>query len=179
MACLVDKYVLTCNKECLNVLDVNALYLYKNHYYSLLHVAMFKDYLVVFRALIEEYNVDPNKKDEDGSTILHDAVLRDALYVKCLVENGAKINVQNNNGCTPLHILCDEYQRTRNCYNNFAYLRIYGGEPSICNNDGDTPLKYMVGKNEHDMFIRFIPDSSKELSNWWTRITNNIRKGYW
>ena len=91
MASLVDKYVLTCNKECLNVLDVNALYLYKNHYYSLLHVAMFKDYLVVFRALIEEYNVDPNKKDEDGSTILHDAVLRDALYVKCLVENGPKL----------------------------------------------------------------------------------------
>jgi len=48
-------------------------------------------------------NIDIKSKDGKGLTPLHFAVLlRDENMVKLLVNNGADINAQDNNGCTPL-----------------------------------------------------------------------------
>ena len=52
-----------------------------------------------------ENGADINIKNNNGDTVLHEAVLiKDNLeVVKLLIENGADINIKNNNGDTVLH----------------------------------------------------------------------------
>jgi len=48
--------------------------------------------------------VDPNVKDNEGATPLHNAAWRGHLdVVKLLLEHGADPNVKDNAGNTPLH----------------------------------------------------------------------------
>ena len=61
------------------------------------------EYAELARILIEA-GADPNAKDNDGETPLHQAVeFENAEAAKLLIEAGADPNAKNNNGETPLH----------------------------------------------------------------------------
>ncbi|KAG7107613.1 Ankyrin repeat-containing protein like [Verticillium longisporum] len=70
------------------------------HGYSLVHAAASYNHLDLLRALIQEFNVDVNLKDEDGETALFVVETVDAA--KCLVEElGADIHIRGEDGVTP------------------------------------------------------------------------------
>lgn len=70
------------------------------HGYSLVHAAASYNHLDLLRALIKEFNVDANIKDEDGESALFVVETVDAA--KCLVEElGADITVRGEDGVTP------------------------------------------------------------------------------
>ncbi|KIW31976.1 uncharacterized protein PV07_03562 [Cladophialophora immunda] len=67
------------------------------HGYSLLHAAASYNHVDLLRALVNEFRVDVNLKDEDGETCLF--VAETAEVAKCLVEElHVDIRVQNDEG---------------------------------------------------------------------------------
>lgn len=69
------------------------------HGYSLVHAAASYNHLELLRALIREFNVDVNIRDEDEETALFVVETVDAA--KCLVEElGADINAKGSEGIT-------------------------------------------------------------------------------
>ena len=64
------------------------------HGYSLVHAAASYSHLDLLRALVHEFHVDPNIKDEDGETALF--VVESVETAQCLLEElGADIAVKN------------------------------------------------------------------------------------
>jgi hypothetical protein len=52
--------------------------------------------------------IDINRKDKYGNTLLHRAIPDGALLVvKLLIGHGADVNIKNNEGYTPLYQVCD------------------------------------------------------------------------
>lgn len=69
------------------------------HGYSLVHAAASYNHLDLLRALVEEFHVDPNIKDEDGETALF--VVETVESAQCLLEElGADPTVKNDEGVT-------------------------------------------------------------------------------
>lgn len=70
------------------------------HGYSLVHAAASYNHLDLLRALINEFSVDVNIKDEDGESALFVTETVDAA--RCLVEElGADITIRGDDGVTP------------------------------------------------------------------------------
>lgn len=81
--------------------------------------------------------VDPNAKDNRGSTPLHIAVSNycDIKIIRVLLEYGANPNEKNTRGSTPLHVT--------DC--NIELIRLlleFGANINEQNEDGDTILHY-------------------------------------
>lgn len=71
------------------------------HGYSILHAAASYNHIDLLRALVNEFKVDVNLKDEDGETCLFVAETVDVA--KCLVEElGIDITVKNEDEATAL-----------------------------------------------------------------------------
>ena len=77
-----------------------------SHGYSLLHAATSYEQLHLLRALVREYDVDPNTKDEDGETCLFNAESVDVA--KEVIELGVDVNTRNREGQTAAEKLDDE-----------------------------------------------------------------------
>ena len=70
-----------------------------DHGYSLVHAAASYNHLDLLRALIHEFHVDPNVRDEDGETALF--VVESVEPAQCLIEElGADPTVKNDEGMT-------------------------------------------------------------------------------
>ena len=80
---------------------------------------------------------DVNWKDDDRSTALGKAVIRDSIdIVQLLLDNGADPNSTNNNNRTPLHSAV-----FINPNKEFIELLLqYGANPNIEDIDGETPI---------------------------------------
>lgn len=60
--------------------------------------------LFVFLVLLAGCKTDIYSADEHGNTQLHQAVVQDNIYrVQLLLKRGAHVNIQNDQGKTPLH----------------------------------------------------------------------------
>ena len=113
------------------------------HGYSLVHAAASYNHLDLLRALIHEFHVDPNIKDEDGETALF--VVESVESAQCLLEElGADPTSQNNEGLN-----AEERIRAEGEYPTVAdFLResrvvglLAGGEgPSTGNESHPPPL---------------------------------------
>lgn len=69
------------------------------HGYSLVHATTSYNHLDILRALIKEFSVDPNIRDEDDETALFAAETVDAA--RCLVEElGADVTIRGAEGLT-------------------------------------------------------------------------------
>jgi uncharacterized protein len=66
--------------------------------YSLLHAAVSYNHLDLARALIKDFNVDPNIVDMDGETCLYNVETVEAA--ECAVEQGTSITWKNHEGKT-------------------------------------------------------------------------------
>lgn len=70
-----------------------------------LFIACSYGYLEIAKFLIEEIKCDLEIRDNEKSTVLHEACFKGHLkIVKCLVKNGAKVNAVNNDGESPLFL---------------------------------------------------------------------------
>ena len=76
------------------------------HGYSLLHAATSYEHLDLLRALIRDYHVDLNIKDEDGETCLFNAESVD--FARELVSLGVNIDIKNDEGQTAAEKLDEE-----------------------------------------------------------------------
>lgn len=76
------------------------------HGYSLVHAATSYDHIGLLQALILDYHVDPNIKDEDGETALFNA--ETVEMAKMLLQLGVTLDARNNDGQTAAEKLDDE-----------------------------------------------------------------------
>src|SRR5262249_41908396 len=96
--------------------------------------------------------VDVNAANVNGETALHGAVYRGAQgserIIQVLVEHGARINVKNTRGWTPLMIAEGFYFNASNTFSPTAadLLRTLGAEPSP--SDVNRNLGSVAGANQ-------------------------------
>jgi len=94
--------------------------------------------------IVDEYSVfllkkngnSIDKKDRNGNSPLHMAILnRDFEYAKCLINQGADLNLMNKMELAPLHLAAflNEYRLS-------AFLMAKGAVADIAGNSGYTPL---------------------------------------
>lgn len=79
---------------------------------ALIHIAAFYDRAIIIKELISRYKADINKEDYRGDTALHIAVQNENMIVTVqLYFFGASIEVQNNEGKTPIAIAQENDQK--------------------------------------------------------------------
>ncbi|KAK3047542.1 hypothetical protein LTR09_011046 [Extremus antarcticus] len=77
-----------------------------SHGYSLLHAATSYNHISLVQALIREFQVDINIRDEDGETCLFNA--EDVDFSKELIELGVDIDARNDDGQSAAEKLDDD-----------------------------------------------------------------------
>ena len=104
-----------------------------------------------------------NSKDKVGNTPLHLAAYRGYVRMaELLIQNGAKANVKNNEGDTPLHT-CISGRRDEDKPAMIAFLIRSGVGINTTNNEGDTPLDIAMHINED--LIDFLRAAGAKRSN--------------
>lgn len=92
------------------------------HGYSLVHAAASYNQLDVLRELVQKYNVDVNKLDEDGESALFTAEHSDVA--RCLVEElGASRDLRNAEGKTAEEKIAEEEGEANEVYQYLRSLR--------------------------------------------------------
>jgi ankyrin repeat protein len=106
------------------------------HGYSLLHAAASYNHIELLRALVNEFQVNINLKDEDGETCLF--VAETLPIAQCLVEElHIDAEVRNDEGITAMEKIAQEGDFPELA----AYLRTVSGELT----DGDSRTREVVG----------------------------------
>lgn len=109
---------------------------------------------------------DVNQQDEDGCTLLHDAVRDDDIdRVRLLIDSNADVNIKNNDRIMPLHLAVSlqvndlllvngadlkEWSRV-NRYNKIKDLIEQGYDVNQKNEDGSTPLHEAARDDDIDL----------------------------
>ncbi|KAL9118842.1 MAG: hypothetical protein Q9187_004606 [Circinaria calcarea] len=128
--------------------DVNAI---GSEQKTPIHMAL--RYPKAFRVLLKAHPI-LSAGDERGDTALHLAISLSANYplggkiVEKLLSSGADVNVRNNAGVTPFHIVVNHTQ-PRAGYCNY-YLAIFlerNANLSLQNNDGELPFAVFLEKS--------------------------------
>ena len=119
-----------------------------------LHGAAYSGKLEVVRILIEYDPAYINARDEYGQTPLDLAStghnFKDGSVFQLLLEHGAVINVQDQDGWTPLH--------TASRYGALEVVRLLlelGADVEVKNNYGETALQFAADKG-HDEVVKFL-----------------------
>lgn len=92
------------------------------HGYSLVHAAASYNHIALLTALITDYNVEPNIKDEDGETALFNA--ESVEVAKALMALGVNAEEKNHDGLTAAEKLADEDEQPEVA----AFLREAAGQ---------------------------------------------------
>ena len=90
--------------------------------------------------LLFQYRADPNSQDTWGATPLHVAVWKENDSAVILIENGAKLNIQNKAGNTVLHTMAQKQRSKIYQLEITPLLFENNADPDIKNNIGETPL---------------------------------------
>jgi ankyrin repeat protein len=99
------------------------------------------------KTLFSKYNVNPNIRNNDGTTLLQEAILRSHFQVsKALVENGADIHLSDNSGDTALLIAAKKRK-----LNEMHLLLKHGADPNQGDADGSTPLMISSEKGHEEV----------------------------
>lgn len=109
-------------------------------------------------SLLVEYGANVNKKTINGRSPLYLAVLydNDESMIKLLLNKGALVNERNLEGKTALHKACENRKPEI-----VQILLERGANINICDDNGDTPLKYA-----NDYEVEKI--LAKEIERWLT-----------
>lgn len=85
------------------------------------------------------HGADPNDTCNYNSSALHKT--SDIEIIKLLLKHGAKVNIQNNNGDTPLIVICDYYGDEE----IVKLLLEHGAKVNIQNKNGETATDKAFG----------------------------------
>lgn len=108
-------------------------------------------------------NQDINKKDERGITKLIEAIQEnDFIKVKVLIDSGADVNIQDNDGFSPLMIACLAPEHNDNNLDIIKLLLNKGANISICTRDGLCAIDIV---NPHEINDDFNHKPWKEAYN--------------
>lgn len=103
------------------------------HGYSLVHAAASYGHVDLLKALINEFSVDPNIKDEDGETALFS--VEDVTMAKELLSLGTDPEARNDEGQIAADKLADDDEQPAVA----AYLREIGGSSTSINGSASLP----------------------------------------
>ncbi|KAF1826082.1 uncharacterized protein K489DRAFT_376480 [Dissoconium aciculare CBS 342.82] len=102
------------------------------HGYSLVHAAASYAHAELLRALIKDFNVDPNIKDEDGETALFS--VEEVPMAQLLLELGTDMTLRNAEGQTAAEKLDDEDEQPEIA----AFLRQRAGGSPVTGESAET-----------------------------------------
>ncbi|EFA08117.1 ankyrin-3 [Tribolium castaneum] len=109
----------------------------------------------------------------DNNTVLHLALQRHYFQVAQLViEKGADLNVQNDAGCTPLHMLFHVKTDPEGVTEGVGLMLYHGADASVRDKNGNVPFelaviydRYIKVAQENLFFYTFDSNSSYEMSD--------------
>lgn len=115
--------------------------------------------------LTKRYIQHIDDRDEKGWTSLHHCVnIGNFESCKCLLKNGANVNLKNNLGETPLHMSCRVYYNT-----DFVELLLkHGADPNEKDNSGNIPLTIALTNNcskNVNVLLKNCPTAIDDASN--------------
>ncbi|MEM6631704.1 MAG: ankyrin repeat domain-containing protein [Bacteroidota bacterium] len=124
-------------------------------------IAKFSDvvlfgYLEEAKAMLEEKPELLNAQDPFGFTALHNVMTEEHFsIVRYLIEQGAKVNIQNDEGIAPLHLAC---------YPEHAGLLVEAGaDINLTDQKGNTPLHILAAEGEERYeVIEFLLDKGAD-----------------
>jgi ankyrin repeat protein len=122
---------------------------------TLLHASIKTNLVLQFRALLNRPQVDVNLVDAHRRTPLHIAAIYGRYdMVLSLLDLGAKSNVRDRFGYTPLHYAVNpfKFDLTSSHIMIVTKLLKQGAKASMANKDGITPIQWL-GKNQHARLI--------------------------
>ena len=115
--------------------------------------------LAIVKKLLQT-GLDPNERDENGASVLHDAATsnRNPEVIKTLLEAGADPNLANNHGWTPLHCAAASAQTPE----VIAALAEGGADVNRTGNIGETPLQIAVTFNPNVAITHALIDAGAQ-----------------
>ncbi|XP_034950244.1 putative ankyrin repeat protein RF_0381 [Chelonus insularis] len=126
---------------------------------DLIFGAIINGHLKIVQLLLDE-NVDVQYVDPNGETLLHTAVKKiyDIKMIECLLKLNVSVNAANNEGFTPLSLLCKSIFSI-NLVKMIELLLKYGAEVNLVNNRLMTPLHFAC-YSEHTKLAQINRDES-------------------
>ncbi len=109
------------------------------------------------QAIVARHPEAVNEKDEYGFTALH-GLAEEEHYdiVRFLIEHGADVNAQNEDGITPLHLAA---------WPEMAGLLIASGaDLEARSNEGDTPLIVMAAEAESEEMMEALLEAGADVN---------------
>lgn len=101
------------------------------------------------------YNID--ERDENGASPLHRAVKNGSFgWVEWLIDHGADVNAQDNEGSTPLHLVAEGQDQ------NIARLLASRARSDLPNNDGQIPLHIAAGSANTEVLATILNATSNK-----------------
>jgi ankyrin repeat protein len=114
--------------------------------YAALHLAAESAFSDICAMLLDASS-DPSARDRFGRTPLHFAVLNEdsaTKLIESLLRTGVDLNSQTIRGDTPLHVLTNSLNYTRNIVAKLRLLGDSGADVDLCDFQGRTPLMGML-----------------------------------
>jgi ankyrin repeat protein len=130
--------------------DVNADYYYLDApllYIAVRHCPLDKDKKLAMINLLCKAGANPNAYSETSTALMAAANFKPEYriaYTRALVENGADLNLKNNNGYTALFYNIDDFD-------TFAYLVEKGADVNTRSKKGETALIYAAAQEKPDI----------------------------
>jgi ankyrin repeat protein len=148
--------------ERLLALNVDVRALRGNRGVTVLHyLSMYEwtaDVDALARALVVDVGVDVNAADEAGATPFHHASIKqNQKALRVLVELGADVDRQMNNGRTTMHRMCDSWRVNVPC---LRLLHALGANVRLVDEHGRTALCFAVHWNHVDAVCALIAAGS-------------------
>ena len=126
---------------------------------SPLHLATKKECIEVIEELVENMDVDINVQDPKGIAPIHIAAQIDNLPLfEYLCEKGANIDLQTNEGLTPLHYAV----KKGNDFIIYSLTEVFKCNVNIQDENGQTPLHYAAIFDSEPMLYNFQDEPDKD-----------------